>query len=151
MVEGSKADGWLAHSGTYHAHPVAAAVALKTIEIFERRDIVGHVRRIIPAWRAALESLTDHPLVSGIRQSGLAGAVVLRRPGETGAANSGMRPGGLGRAAYDAGVERGVLTRPIGESLVMAPPLIITEAEIGELTRRLRSALDDTLATPAGG
>ena len=150
MVEGSKADGWLAHSGTYHAHPVAAAVALKTIEIFERRDIVGHVRRIIPAWRAGLDSLTDHPLVSGIRQSGLAGAVTLRRPGDTGGGGSGMRPGGLGRAAYDAGVERGVLTRPIGESLVMAPPLIITEAEITELVRRLRSALDDTLAAPLG-
>ena len=145
MVEGSRQDGWLAHAGTYHAHPVAAAVALKTIEIFEKRDIVGHVRRIIPAWRAGLESLTDHPLVAGVRQAGLAGAVVLRRPGVGVADGSGLRPGGLGRAAYEAGVERGVLVRPIGESLVMAPPLIIREAEITELIHRLRRALDDVL------
>jgi len=52
LLEGSKVDGWLAHAGTYHAHPVAAAVALKTIEIFEKRDILGNVRRVIPGWAA---------------------------------------------------------------------------------------------------
>ncbi len=148
MIAGSKADGWLAHAGTYHAHPVAAAVALKTIEIFEKRDIVGHVRRIMPLWQAALESLTDHPLVGSIRHCGLAGAVQLRREGHT-AADTGMKMGGLGQATYEAGIERGVLTRPIGESIVMAPPLIIKPEEITELTTRLRQALDDVLHAPA--
>ena len=59
-----------------------------------------------------------------------------------------MKLSGLGRAVHDAGVEQGILVRPIGDSIVMAPPLIITEAEIGELTRRLRRALDDVLAAP---
>jgi adenosylmethionine-8-amino-7-oxononanoate aminotransferase len=75
--------------------------------------------------------------------------VVLQRPGASETSGTGMKPGGLGRAAYEAGVERGVLVRPIGESLVMAPPLVITEAEITELARRLRRALDDVLDAPA--
>ncbi len=145
MLEGSKADGWLAHAGTYHAHPVAAAVALKTIEIFERRDVLGNVRRVIPAWHAALDSFADHPLVAGVRKCGLAGALVLRRPGQAVEASQGLKVGGLGRAAYDAGAERGVLVRPVGDTLVMAPPLIIREPEIAELALRLRRALDDVL------
>ena len=151
MLEGSKADGWLAHAGTYHAHPVAAAVALKTIEIFEKRDIMGHVRRIMPVWHAALDGLTDHPLVAGVRKCGLAGAVVLRKPGATGPAVAGLKVGGLGKAAYEAGVERGVLVRPVGDNLVMAPPLIIREAEIAELAHRLRRALDDVLDAETRG
>ena len=145
MLAGSRADGWLAHAGTYHAHPVAAAVALKTIEIFERRDIIGHVQRVIPVWHAALDALTDHPLVGAVRKCGLAGAVQLRKPGASAPTERGMKLGGLGRAAYEAGVERGVLVRPIGDSLVMAPPLIIGAPEIAELFHRLRRALDDVL------
>jgi 4-aminobutyrate--pyruvate transaminase len=142
--------GWFAHAGTYHAHPVAAAVALKTLEIFEQRDILGQVRRIIPVWHQALRGLEDHPLVAGTRQFGLAGAVMLRRPGAQGAsAERSLKVSGLGRAAVDAGAEHGVLVRPVGDSVVMAPPLIITESEIGELMRRLRKALDAVLASPA--
>ena len=151
MLEGSRADGWLAHSGTYHAHPVAAAVALKTIEIFERRDIMGHVRRVIPVWQAALDGLADHPMVADVRKCGLAGAIQLRRPGAAASTDTGLKLGGLGRAGYEAGVERGVLTRPVGDSLVMAPPLIIREAEIAELVERLRRALDDVLDADTKG
>jgi 4-aminobutyrate--pyruvate transaminase len=146
MLKGSAVDGWLAHAGTYHAHPVAAAVALKTIEIFEQRDIIGHVRRVIPTWHRALDALTDHPLVASVRKCGLAGAIQLRKPGAAAEAGTGMKLGGLGRAGYEAGIERGVLVRPVGDSLVMAPPLIIREPEIAELTHRLRLALDDVLA-----
>jgi 4-aminobutyrate--pyruvate transaminase len=148
MERASGAEGWLAHAGTYHAHPVAAAVALKTLEIFERRDILGHVQRIIPVWHRALRGLEDHPLVPGVRLFGLAGAVALRRPGAEVSTERTLKVGGLGRAAYDAGAEQGVLVRPVGDSVVMAPPLIITEPEIEELVRRLRKALDAVLATP---
>ena len=149
MQRANNDDGWFAHAGTYHAHPVAAAVALKTLEIFERRDILGHVRRMIPVWHRALRGLHDHPLVAGTRLFGLAGAVVLRRPGAEASTTRTMKLGGLGRSAFEAGVEHGVLVRPIGDSLVMAPPLIITETEIEELVRRLRAALDAVLASPA--
>jgi 4-aminobutyrate--pyruvate transaminase len=145
LERASDDDGWFAHGGTYHAHPVAAAVALKTIEIFERDDIVGHVQGIMPAWRRALESLTGHPLVASIRCFGLAGAVEFRSDAAATPARS-LKVSGLPKLVYEAGIAAGVLLRPVGNCIVMAPPLIITEAEIAELTRRLRTALDAVLA-----
>lgn len=143
MARAAADDGWFAHGGTYHAHPVAAAVALKTIEIFERDDIVGHVRTLLPTWQAALSSLHDHPLVAGTRCMGLAGAVEFA--GGAGPATS-LKTGGLSKQVYDAGLVTGILVRPVGNCVVLAPPLIITEAEIGELTARIRNALDLVLA-----
>jgi 4-aminobutyrate--pyruvate transaminase len=143
MERASADDGWFAHGGTYHAHPVAAAVALKTIEIFERDNIVGHVQSILPAWQRALASLHDHPLVATTRCLGLAGAVEFTGGG--GPAKS-LKSTGLPKAVYDAGIAAGILVRPVGNCIVMAPPLIITEPEITELTTRLRHALDTVLA-----
>lgn len=146
MEKASDADGWFAHGGTYHAHPVAAAVALKTIEIFERDDIVGHVQRLMPVWQAALTSLHDHPLVATTRCLGLAGAVEFTGGG---APAQSLKTGGLSKLVYDAGIAAGILVRPVGNCIVMAPPLIITAAEIGELIRRLRLAFDSVLASTA--
>jgi 4-aminobutyrate--pyruvate transaminase len=148
LERGSDAQGWFAHAGTYHAHPVAAAVALKTIEIIERRDIIGHVRRMMPLFRQALESLRDHPLVSAVRCFGLAGAIDAVDPtarGRETTAAPRMKHGGIGKAIYEAGLEHGVILRPLADGVVLAPPLIITAAEITELTRRIRAALDTAL------
>lgn len=127
---------------------MAAAVALKVFDIFERRNIIGHVQAILPAWAIGLASLEDHPLVSATRVFGLAGAVQVAMPGETAssAASPSLTPGGLSKQLYEAGLEAGIVVRPLQGSAVLAPPLIITEAEIGELFRRLRVALDATLA-----
>ncbi len=72
---GNEAKGWFAHGGTHHAHAVSAAVAVEVLNIFERRDILGHVRRVIPHWNRMLDSLLDHPLVVGNRKFGLLGAI----------------------------------------------------------------------------
>ena len=69
--------GVLWHGFTYSAHPVAAAVALKTIEIYQRRDIVGHVRKVAPLFLKRLRALADHPLVGEANGVGLIGAVEL--------------------------------------------------------------------------
>jgi 4-aminobutyrate--pyruvate transaminase len=144
LMKGSDEKGWFAHAGTYHAHPVAAAVALKVLDIFEKRDILGHVRRILPAWQSGLRSLENHPLVSATREFGLAGAVELGR-GQEQAVQGSLKVAGLAKQVYEGGLAEGVIVRPLATCLVMAPPLIITEAEIGELFARLRRALDRTL------
>jgi 4-aminobutyrate--pyruvate transaminase len=144
---GNEAKGWFAHGATHHAHVVSAAVALEVLNIFETRDILGHVRRMIPLWNAMLDGLLDHPLVRGNRKWGLAGAIDLAFPGEdrAGAAGS-LKVGGVSKAVYEAGLESGVIVRPLAGCIVTAPPLIISEAEIGELGRRLRLALDRALS-----
>ncbi|HEX4028454.1 MAG TPA: aminotransferase, partial [Rhizomicrobium sp.] len=69
--------GGLWHAFTYSAHPVAAAVALKTLELYERRDTFGHVRKVAPHFFKRLTGLRDHPLVGEADGVGLIGAVEL--------------------------------------------------------------------------
>jgi 4-aminobutyrate---pyruvate transaminase len=144
---GNEAKGWFAHGATHHAHVVSAAVAVEVLNIFEERDILGHVRSVIPNWNRMLDSLLDHPLVVGNRKWGLAGAIEVAYPGEgrAGPAAS-LKVGGVVKEVYEAGLAEGVIVRPLAGCFVMAPPLIITETEIIELGRRVRAALDRVLA-----
>jgi 4-aminobutyrate---pyruvate transaminase len=66
--------GTFGHGFTYSGHPVAAAVALKTIEIYQERDIVGHVREVAPRFLARLARLGEHPLVGEAKGVGLLAA-----------------------------------------------------------------------------
>ncbi len=147
LDRGSDAKGWFAHGGTHQGHTVSAAVGLKVLEIFERRDILGHVRRIIPCWNRMLDGFLEHPLVTGSRRFGLMGALEVALPGQSGAGMVGsLAVGGISKAIYEAGLEHGIIVRPLSGCIVMAPPLVITEAEIDELARRLEAALDQVLA-----
>ncbi len=147
LERGSDTKGWFAHGGTHQGHTVSAAVGLKVLEIFERRDILGHVQRLIPYWNRMLDRMTAHPLVTGSRRFGLMGALEVALPGggEKDMAAS-LAVGGLSKAVYEAGLEQGIIVRPLAGCIVMAPPLIITETEIDELARRLEAALDQVLA-----
>jgi 4-aminobutyrate--pyruvate transaminase len=137
LERGSAEAGMFSHAGTYHGHPVPAAVALRTLELMEERDILGHVRAIAPHFEAALRALEDHPLVSGSRAVGLAGAVDLASPS--------TESGTLGADVAARCDANGLFIRPSGDTIVMAPPLIITTSEIDEMFRRFRLALDDSL------
>lgn len=142
----SNAEGWLPHNGTYHAHPVAAAVALKVLEIFERRDLVGYVRRIMPYWARAVAELDAHPLVRGTRTHGLLAGIDLDDPA-AGAPATSLKVEGIAQQVYDAALDCGLIVRPLVGSLVLSPPLVITEAEIDELIIRLTRALDLAVAS----
>ena len=78
---------------------------------------------------------------------GLMGALDVALPGAAGTdMAASLAVGGLSKAVYEAGLEHGIIVRPLAGCIVMAPPLIITEAEIDELARRLEAALDQVLA-----
>lgn len=136
--------GLFAHGFTYSGHPLSTAIALKTLEIYDRRDVFGHVRRIAPHFARHIRALAQHPLVGDARSVGLIGAVQLvenrdlRRPYP---ASAGVGP----YCADTAGLARGVLMRAANETLCFAPPLVITEDELDEMFARVRGALDDTL------
>src|SRR5581483_10118905 len=69
--------GVFGHGFTYTGHPVAAALALRTIEIYQRRDIVGHVRHVAPMFQKRLRALAEHPLVGEAVGIGLIGAIEI--------------------------------------------------------------------------
>ena len=139
VVESEKI-GTFGHGYTYSAHPVAAAVALETLKIYDERDILGHVRSVAPLFQRRLKALAGHPLVGEARGTGLIGAIEL-------VADKGTKmpfdPVGMAGAKVNALCqENGLISRAMGDSLALCPPLIITEAEIATMFDRLEKALD---------
>ncbi|MBM3556195.1 MAG: aspartate aminotransferase family protein [Alphaproteobacteria bacterium] len=143
LYDNSAKIGVFGHGFTYSGHPVPAAVGLKTIELMERRDIVGHVRKVMPLFQKRLRALADHPLVGEVRGVGLIGAIELVADKKT------KRSFEIKNAvaAHCAGrcEHHGLIVRPLLDTIALCPPLIITEAEIDEVFAMLSKALDDTL------
>ena len=142
----SVAGGWFPHAATFHAHPVSTAVALKSLEIWEKRDISGHVKKVSPVFETALNSLHDHPLVTSTHAVGLMGGIRLRtsKPRE---GLGGLAAGGIAKEVYDACFQCGLIVRTGTDMIKITPPVIISESEISELVERFRRALDLVLAT----
>ena len=120
---------------TYSGHPVASAVALETLKIYEELNIVDHVRQVSPSLLNGLKQLQSHPLVKEVRGIGLlAGVELLPKYGPE-----------CARIAES----EGLIVRAIGDTIAFCPPLIISEAEIQELLLRFQKALDLLKAAPA--
>ena len=141
--------GSFGHGFTYSGHPVCAAVALETLNIYEDTQLFADVARKAPAFQARLQALAAHPLVGEARGVGLIGALELVANKDTKAPFDAAL--GVGAKCVGFCLERGLITRPLGDSVALCPPLIITDAQIDELFSKLHGALDDTLAALARG
>ncbi len=144
LETGSDRIGTLAHAGTFAAHPVGAAAGLKAIEIIERDHLVEHAATMGERLATGLARYADHPLVGDVRSAGLAGCLdFLRRDGDDRPVNDDADA--VLKTVYEALLERGVVGRPAGRSLVFAPPLIIKADEVDEICSRIGLALEDAL------
>ncbi len=143
LVKESEKIGIFAHGVTYAAHPVAAAVALETLKIYEERDTVGHVRQVAPRFIKGMMSLCDHPLVGEVQAVGLIAGVQIvksKRQKQYFEPAQAVAPYVARRAQ-----EHGLFIRALfGDRIGVCPPLIIDESQIDEMIRRFRHALDDT-------
>ena len=142
MVAESEKIGIFGHGFTYSGHPVPAAVALKTLEIIEERNLLDHVRQISPRFQERLQVFAEHPLVGEGRGVGLVGGLELV------ADKSSKQPFdpslGIGPYCSSRAEARGLIVRAIGDTMAFCPPLIITESQIDEMFDRFAEALDDT-------
>jgi len=136
--------GGLWHAFTYSAHPVSAAVAVKTLEIYERRDTFGHVRKVAPHFQARLKALQSHPLVGEADGVGLIGAIEMVADKKT-KRNFEAAKGVAIRCAQLCQDEGIIVRALVSDRIALCPPLVITEAEIDELFARFTRALDRTL------
>ena len=143
VEENSGKIGVFGHGYTYGGHPLGCAVALKTLEIYQRRDIVGQVRAKAPLFQRLLRSFAGHPLVGEARGVGLVGALEVSPDRKTAATFA--QPGKVGAKLSAELVARGVIGRAIGDVLAFCPPMIITEDEIEALFAPMEAALDATL------
>jgi 4-aminobutyrate--pyruvate transaminase len=142
IVAESEKIGTFGHGFTYSGHPVATAVALETLKIYEERDIVGHVQQVAPLFQRRLHALGEHPLVGNARGRGLIGTLELVRNKET---KEPFNPAdGIAIHAGKQAQAHGVVTRALGDHYSLCPPLIITEAQINDMFDRSERALDDT-------
>ncbi len=113
---------------TYSGHPVASAVALETLKIYEEENIVDHVRAVSVPFLAGLRALQgQQPLVKEVRGIGLLAGVELM-PGH-------------GKECARIAEEEGLIVRAIGDTIAFCPPLIISEQEVQELLTRFTKAL----------
>jgi 4-aminobutyrate---pyruvate transaminase len=132
-----------AHGFTYSGHPVACAVALKTIEIYQRINIVRHVQTVSPTFQARLKALGSHPLVGEARGIGLIGALELVKNKAT-KESFDVRQG-VGPKVVAFAQEEGLICRAVGgDSIGLCPPLIISQDQINEIFDALSKALDRT-------
>lgn len=140
LIAGSKKHGSFGHGFTYGGHPVACAVGLETLAIYEERDMVGHVRAVSPAFLNGLAAFRDHPLVGDVRGVGLIAGVELMADKATRAPFAPGRK--VGVLVQNKCHEAGLIVRAIGDRIAFTPPLIITEAEIQDMCRRFGQGLD---------
>ncbi|WP_019529200.1 aminotransferase [Dasania marina] len=143
MVDASAEAGMFAHGYTYTGHPVACAVALKTLEIYQRDGIFGHAAAMGDYMQKRLQQFNSHPLVGEVRGRGLIGAVELVANKTTGQAFEG---GAVGNFAQQACQNHGLIIRSVaGSAIAFCPPMIITESQIDEMMEKFTKALDDTM------
>ena len=136
--------GMFGHGSTYGGHPVAAAVALETLKIYEERDIVGHVRNVMGHFQDRMAALGEHPLIGQARACGLMGALEVMKNKDTKTPFEASKKVG----AYVEGrcLENGLIIRAIGDNLAFCPPLITTDAEIDEIFDITQKSLDEAEA-----
>ena len=136
------------HGFTYSGHPVAAAVALENIRILQAEEIISRVKaETAPYLQKRLRELADHPLVGEVRGLGMLGAIELVRDKATRARYEGK---GVGMICRQFCFDNGLIMRAVGDTMIIAPPLVITRDEIDELVAKARQCLDLTLEAVNG-
>jgi 4-aminobutyrate--pyruvate transaminase len=143
MQDQSRKHGSFAHGFTYSGHPVACAVALETLRIYEADHIVEHVRSVAPRFLDGLGRFRDHPLVGDVRGVGLIAAVEVVADKKTRRAFDPALK--IGQQLADACFAEGLIVRAIGDRIAFTPPLIISAAEIDDMCVRFGRGLDAVL------
>jgi adenosylmethionine-8-amino-7-oxononanoate aminotransferase len=138
------------HGFTFGGHPVAAAVAMANLDIFEREGLNDHVKANAGAFRATLEKLLDLPIVGDVRGAGYFYGIELVKDKATrqtfdDAESERLLRGFLSRALFEAGLYCRADDR--GDPVVqLSPPLICGQDEFDEMEQILRDVLTEAWA-----
>jgi putrescine aminotransferase len=133
------------HGYTYSGHPVACAVAIANIRLIQREGLVERVREDVGPYLAErFAELSQHPLVGEAQTCGLMGALQLVKDKASGAMFDSALEVGMVCRGHCFG--NGVIMRAVGDRMIIAPPLVVTRAQIDEMVALIRKCLDLTLA-----
>ena len=121
------------HGYTYSAHPLACAAGLGTLKVYEDEGLLTRVGELAKYWEEGAHSIRDCPNVVDIRNLGLIAAIELS-----------PRAGVVGTRGFEAHLkafEKGVYMRVTGDTIALAPPLIVQKSEIDQLFGTVREVL----------
>ncbi|MFD1260531.1 aspartate aminotransferase family protein [Entomomonas asaccharolytica] len=142
IVEVLNQGGEFYHGYTYSGHPASAAVALENINILKNENILEHVKSdIAPYLLEKWTQLADHPLVGEARALGMVGALELVKNKQTAERFAG---GNTGMMCREHCFNNGLVMRAVGDTMIIAPPLVITKTEVDELIEKAVKCLDLT-------
>lgn len=146
VIEGEAAKtGVFGHGYTYSAHPVGAAAALAALKLIDDLKVVENVADVGPYMLQALrDRLSQHQHVGDIRGKGLMLGIELMK--DRGTKEMFPATARTGRKILQASAKRGLITRALGDTLVFAPPLVITRGDADEIVDRFALAVEDVLA-----
>jgi len=116
------------HGSTFGGNPVACAAALAVLDTIEKEGLLAHVTEVGGRLAAGIEEL-GHPLVAGVRGSGLWLAIALTRPASAAVEAAALRAGFLVNAVQP-------------DAIRLAPPLVLTAAEADSFVAGLPGILD---------
>jgi len=124
----------LFHGYTYSGHPLAAAAALATLDLYRDEKLFERTKAVESRWMDAVMGLKGLPNVLDIRTIGLVAAIDLA-----------SIPDGVGRRAYEAmdvGFrEHGIMLRITADTIALTPPLIISDNQIDELIEKVKKCI----------
>jgi len=133
MMQGPENAIELYHGYTYSGHPLAAAAAVATLDLFKAESLFQRAAELAPYWEDAAHSLKGLPYVVDIRNLGLIVGIELEPiPG---------KPGARGFDAFLRAYQKNVLIRTTGDTIAMSPPLIIEKRQIDQLFETVRDVL----------
>lgn len=126
------------HSHSYTGNPLACRAALATLDLFARDDVLARNARNSAALRDALAPLAAHPQVRHLRERGTLFAFDVALDGDAAR--------GFSRRFFERALERELLLRPIGTTVYLMPPYVMSDDDIAWLAQRTRDTLDATLS-----
>ena len=123
------------HSHSYTGNPLACRAALATLDIFDTDHTLENNRQLSVIITHALQPLANHHAVRHFRNTGMIWAMDV----DTSLAD-------FSRRFFTAAMERGVLVRPIGNTVYLMPPYVLSETDAKWLAEQMLAALNATLA-----
>jgi beta-alanine--pyruvate transaminase len=129
----------LFHGYTYSGHPLAAAAALATLELYEEERLFDRARELAPYFENAVHSLRELPHVIDVRNIGMVAGIELE--------SIQGKPGARAFHTFLGCLDKGVHVRTTGDIIALSPPLIISKQQIDELVGTIAAVLRDTPRT----
>jgi 4-aminobutyrate---pyruvate transaminase len=131
------------HGFTTAGHPVGCAIALKAVDIILNQGVFDNVGHVSPHFQDRLQSFASHPHIGEARGIGLMGALELVGDKENKTRFPPDQP--VAEQIANVALQNGLICRPIGQAIVVAPPFIITCDQIDELFDKLQKTIDQVI------